>query len=32
MVDVFSPAKRSAIMAAIKGKGTKTTEQAVSFR
>jgi DNA mismatch endonuclease (patch repair protein) len=29
MADVFSPAKRSAIMAAIKGKGTKTTEQAV---
>src|SRR5437016_5653844 len=29
MADVFTPAKRSLIMAAIKGKGTKTTEQAV---
>src|SRR5437762_1508759 len=29
MADVFSPAKRSLIMAAIKGKGTKTTELAV---
>jgi DNA mismatch endonuclease, patch repair protein len=29
MTDVFSPAKRSAIMSAIKSKGTKTTELAV---